>query len=354
MGIKKDPATGLWDVTYSKRPKGGGSPLSLRRKRLKSEAEAKKVERELIIEVERKLLEKSGETWKDVLKEFLDYNKGSNWTFKTHQNYESTLKAYTLQKWGKIAVKNITTGMIRDLITKDLKDVSESTRKSMWKYLNGTFNFALEKGYLLSNPVPKMKFRLGEKIEAVLNEDQIKLFLDRAEESGIEWYPVWKVGIFTGMRNGELYALKWSSVDLVNRKIIVREAWDNKAGFKPYPKNRHHRILEIPNPLLPLLKELKESRENEFVLPRIDKWDRGEQARELQIFLVAMGLPKMRFHDLRGTYCTLLLNRGVEPAKVMMMAGWSDLKTMARYLRKAGILLKGSTDVLDDVLDSEE
>lgn len=202
----------------------------------------------------------------------------------------------------------------------------------------------------MSNPVPRMKFRIGEKIEAVLNEEQIKVFLTAAKAAEIDWYPVWATAIFTGMQNGELYALKWSSVDIERRQIIVRESWDNKAGFKPYPKNRQHRILEIPNPLIPILEELGKKRENEFVLPRIEKWNRGEQARELQIFLMALGLPKIRFHDLRGTYCTMLLNRGVEPAKVMLMAGWSDLKTMARYLRKAGILFKGSTNVLDDIL----
>lgn len=138
-----------------------------------------------------------------------------------------------------------------------------------------------------------------------------------------------------------------------NRKIFVRETWNNREGFKDYPKNRQHRVLEIAPPLIPVLQELNERRENEFVLPRIERWDRGDQARELQIFLAGLGFPKIRFHDLRGTYCTMMLNRGVEPAKVMAMAGWQDLKTMARYLRKAGIMFKGSTDVLKGFLDEE-
>jgi integrase len=104
----------------------------------------------------------------------------------------------------------------------------------------------------------------------------------------------------------------------------------------------------MPNSLAPILCRLYESRTNEFVLPRITKGERGEQARELQIFLFMIGLPKIRFHDLRSTYCTILLNRGVERAKVMMLAGFADLKTLAIYMRKMGILLKESTKVLDD------
>lgn len=178
-------------------------------------------------------------------------------------------------------------------------------------------------------------------------------FLADAKEMEPEWYPVWATAVFTGMRSGELFALKWDSVDIAGRKIVVRESWDSKNGFKPYPKNRHHRILEIPNPLIPILKDLFLKRSNEFVLPRINKWERGEQARELQIFLFHIGLPKIRFHDLRSTYCTILLNRGVEPAKVMMLAGFADLKTLAIYMRKTGILLKGATNVLDDFVNEE-
>ena len=83
------------------------------------------------------------------------------------------------------------------------------------------------------------------------------------------------------------------------------------------------------------------------MLPRIDKWDKGEQARELRMFLQGIGLPVIRFHDLRATWATLLLSKGVEPIKVMIMGGWKDLKTMQFYVRKAGVEIKGITDCLD-------
>ena len=50
MGIKKDPITGLFSVSLSKRPRQGGPPISLKRIGIKSEAEAKRVERSLVIE----------------------------------------------------------------------------------------------------------------------------------------------------------------------------------------------------------------------------------------------------------------------------------------------------------------
>ena len=65
------------------------------------------------------------------------------------------------------------------------------------------------------------------------------------------------------------------------------------------------------------------------------------------MFLTGLGLPAIRFHDLRATWATLLLSKGVEPIKVMIMGGWKDLKTLQIYVRKAGVEMKGATDCLD-------
>ena len=79
-------------------------------------------------------------------------------------------------------------------------------------------------------------------------------------------------------------------------------------------------MVEIALPLLPLLKELKlRSADSHFVLPRINQWDEGYQASALRTFLLGLGLPVVRFHDLRATWATVMLGKGVEPAKVMII-----------------------------------
>lgn len=67
----------------------------------------------------------------------------------------------------------------------------------------------------------------------------------------------------------------------------------------------------------------------------------------LRYFLEGIGIPTIRFHDLRATWATIMLSRGIEPIKVMTMGGWKDLKTMQIYIRKAGVGIKGITDNLD-------
>jgi integrase len=192
-----------------------------------------------------------------------------------------------------------------------------------------------------------MKFQVGEKIKKVLTEEQVRHFLHQAQILRWEWYPHCAIAVYTGMRNGELYALTWDKVNFENEQMLVDSSWNNKDGFKS-TKSGDDRMVDIAPNLVPLLKELKlASGDTNLVLPRIDKWDKGEQARELRMFLSGLGLPAIRFHDLRATWATLMLSKGVEPIRVMIMGGWKDLKTMQLYVRKAGVDVKGITKCLD-------
>jgi integrase len=88
----------------------------------------------------------------------------------------------------------------------------------------------------------------------------------------------------------------------------------------------------------------KSNKDPNFVLPRSVKWDRGDQAKELRFFLKSIGLPEIRFHDLRATWATLLLADGKPAIKVMKAGGWEDMKTMDGYCRLAGVDIEGLTD----------
>ena len=96
-----------------------------------------------------------------------------------------------------------------------------------------------------------------------------------------------------------------------------------------------------------LILEIKRSSTDEFVLPRLKSWRSGDQARELRSFCRSIGLPEIKFHTLRACFATQLIGSGIEPVKVMKICGWKDLKTLAVYLRLAGIDEQGATDELN-------
>lgn len=222
-----------------------------------------------------------------------------------------------------------------------------SHQKNMLKFIRGVFKYAVEKNILQRNPTPEMKFRVGDKIKKVLTEEQVRILLNKGKEFNWEWYPHVAAAIYTGTKNGELYSLTWDKVNFDQRTILVDSSWNSKDGFK-CTKSGDDRMVEIAPPLLTLFKELKlQSSDSVFVLPRISRWDMGQQADALRMFLVGLGLPPCRFHDLRATWATIMLSKGVEPTKVIVMGGWKELKTLMIYLRKAGISIRGITDGLN-------
>ena len=66
----------------------------------------------------------------------------------------------------------------------------------------------------------------------------------------------------------------------------------------------------------------------------------------LKEFCRSVGLTPIKFHTLRACFATQLISDGVEPIKVMKVCGWMDLKTMARYVRLAGVDEMGITNYL--------
>ena len=346
MGIKQDEKSKTWTVTYSKRHPESRKPYSLMRKGIKTQAEARRIEKDLVLKMDEKFRKATVPSWKEIVNSYISDLNLRDVSRKTVETYKLCLEAHTLEDWGEKFVDEITSLEIRELIRVKASSRSPSHQKNILKYIRGAFNFAVEKGLIKANPTPAMKFKIGDKLKTVLTLEQVKIFLTQAKIMESEWYPIWAMALYTGMRNGELYSVTWDKVNLEQRRILVDSSWNKDDGFKD-TKSGDDRIVEIAPELLEILRKLKiQSFDSAFVLPRIDKWDKGEQARELRMFLQGLGLPRIRFHDLRATWATIMLSMGIAPIKVMSMGGWKDLKTMQFYIRKAGVDTLGISDAL--------
>jgi integrase len=345
MGYSKNEISGLWDVCYSKRHPITKVPYSLRRKGVKTEAEARRVEKALVLQLEEKLKAVVTPQWQELVDSYLSECDRQGFSKKTLSGMSDVLKAST-KCWNLRFIDSISTEDIRKVVKEDYAHRSLSHQKNVLKFIRGSFNHAFEKGLLGRNPTPQLKFRIGDKIKKVLTKKQARHLLEQAKIHRWFWYPHYVLALYTGMRNGELYALTWDKVDLDLRQILINRAWNSKDGFKE-TKSGYDRITEIAPSLLSLMKELRmETLTTGFVLPRSNLWDKGEQARELRKFLMLIGLPPVRFHDLRATWATFMLSNGIAPIKVMIAGGWKDLKTMQIYVRKAGVDIKGISDDL--------
>jgi len=272
----------------------------------------------------------------------------------TVRGYELTLRKRVNRHWNNTEINKISKSDIHDMIfAKQDAKISLSRRRSLLDMIRRLFQMAVDDGLLTHNPASGLKVKVPEVEQKVLTNTEVEILLKEAKITDHRFYPVWVLALTTGMRSGELMALRWPDIDLEGRTIAVNKQWTNKTGFIP-TKTRRHRIVPVSDDLLAFLREYKLQRgKSEWVLPRLVEWNNGDQAEVLREFCEAIGITSIKFHDLRATFITNLLARGESLARVMAIVGHTQLKTTNVYLRKAGVDIQGGTDKLGYSLPSE-
>ncbi len=250
--------------------------------------------------------------------------------------------------WNSKELRAISKMDVHELIFEKLSEgeATMHTRKAVLKIAKRIFQVAIDTGKLDRNPCQGLMVKVPESDMKVLSNTEAQTLLKNAQNTEHRFYPVWVVALFTGMRSGELFALKWTDVDMESRAVHVSRSWNSKNGMKS-TKNQKTRIVPMGDELLGFLKKLKLERgQEEFVLPRLLEWERGEAAKVLKAFCRVIQITEIKFHDLRATFITNLLSQGESLVRVMAIVGHADLETTTVYVRKAGIELKGGTDKL--------
>lgn len=346
MSVSQNTKTGKWEARAHYRHPVTGYPVTRKKSGFDSKKQAENASKKLRVALIEELAAKKAPLWTDAVDSTIKFklNEGT-WQTPTADNAKIILTAVTYESWVGRTIETITTEEIRLLIKAQIGTKSASYQQSVLKFIRTVFEHCVESGYIGRNPAPRIKHEQIDRVDNVLNLVQAKKLILEAHQQKIFWAPHWALALYTGMRNGELYALTWNDVDLEGRRIQVTKSYNKKVGIKS-TKTKHHRLVEINSELVPILLKLKESSldKSDPVLPRSRDWDKGEQARELRHFLSAIGLPQVRFHDLRATWATIMLQTpGVSIASVMAMGGWKKMETMQRYIRKAGIAIDGIT-----------
>jgi integrase len=262
-------------------------------------------------------------------------------------NYDKQLKKWVSPRWADQELRKITKAHVHKLIFEELdQNLSPNTKRTILKMVRRVFQMALEEGLVDRNPCTGIQVKVPDTEAKVLTNAEAEIFLREARAANHRFLPAWFLALATGMRSGELMALGWTDLDFEARIISVSKQWSSRFGFAP-TKTLRSRVVPISEDLALFLKELKLQRGSDpFVLPRLSEWEHGEQAKVTREFCVACGITPVKFHDLRATFITNLLSRGASLAQVMATVGHNQLKTTNGYLRKAGVEVKGVTDLL--------
>jgi site-specific recombinase XerD len=266
-------------------------------------------------------------------------------------DHVNRLRRYT-KIWLKVLASDIKKGEGRSLINSlTTQDLSKSKINKVKSSINIIYKWGIEEGLITANSSPVEGLSLkkdDEKVPMILSLDEVQKLLAEAKRRDHLWYHIWAVALLTGMRSGELMALKWSDIELDKMLIRVSRSFNTQMKIEKSTKAGYWRTIPISSELLEIINELKVMRVNEeFVLPRVAYWTSGYAGEILRQFLREIGIQKkVVFHTLRACFATHLLASGVEAVKVMAIGGWQDFKTFQIYVRMAGIEVAGATEGL--------
>ena len=256
----------------------------------------------------------------------------------TYSNYCYKLSRYLLPHLGTTPLYQVTSERIQEIIDIFMKEkLSPSSIQIIHCLLKKTLNDAKKQGLLYQNPCDAVKLpkRIPRKVRALTIEQQRSL-LKVVDKSDANKDQAVILALNTGMRIGEIAALKWSDIDF-NRGIIsitqtcnrVKSS-DNQRTIVNYDavkSTASHRIIPMNQKVWKLLKRLKEKSDAEFVFSIGDK---GCEPRVLTYHFHQLRkkarLENIHFHQLRHTFATRCLEAKVGITSVSALLGHASTK----------------------------
>ncbi|WP_027633087.1 tyrosine-type recombinase/integrase [Clostridium hydrogeniformans] len=256
---------------------------------------------------------------------------------------------------------------------------SSNVIKNLNKLLKTFFNYAVNEGYMIKNlcagkniVIPGESTVIKEEI-IPFTDDEIKSIKKALEKNRLKALILLDLG--TGLRRGELLALKWRNVDINNCELVVKETLKrvtiiNEDGSRTVetlthaPKTKHsYRSVPIPSNLIPILKEQQRIQKldklksgdsyisNDYVFTTEigNHIDERNLTRSYKRILEKADVKYRKFHNLRHTYATKLFQRNVPLKTVQVLLGHSDINLTANIYTH--VIPKEKSNAVDKLND---
>lgn len=267
------------------------------------------------------------------------------------------IKASTLRMYKSYVEKDIAPAFGDKLLLRDLRraDVAmlikslqqqkrgATTIKRIHAALSSALSDAVQDGLISENPAAGARLpKVDKKKVDVWGQVEALKFLDEASSHRLG--PLFELTILTGMRRGELCGLRWSDVDLVTRRIVVRtqlvqvgkEIVENDIKTEA----GQHRVVPLSDRAVTILMEWQIKQDQERAAwaeayrdsGRVFTYEDGAALRPgypskaFEYLIGKLGLPHMTFHDLRHLFASIQLKQGTPVGVVSKMMGHSNIQ----------------------------
>ena len=278
---------------------------------------------------------------------------------KTFDSYSGLVRLHIMPVLSEVKLVKITPQMLQKIYAdKITQGLSRRTVHYIHALIHMTLQQALKWG-LVSRNVSDLVDKPTNKRKpvSVWGIPQVATFLEAVKEH--RWYPIYVLAIYCGMREGEILGLHREDVDLLNRTIQIRHQAQYLPGqgiiIKEPKSDAGKRSIVIPGFALGVLTDYILSRKIDSGLLFTTSTGRLISCRNLLRHFhetsAAVGLPIIRFHDLRHTHASLMLAAGVNPKVVQERLGHSQISlTLDTYSHVMPGLQQAAADKFDELM----
>ena len=321
------------------------------RRGFKTMKEAKQAERNLLLDVEENGLPSNQSdgfqdpTFGELASLWLE-NYRTTVKPSTFENVRSKVEKMTEEHFKELKLKKITVAYCQRVVIELSK--TYVLYNHYLSVINRIFKYAVLMDILDSNPFDKVikpKSRQTQRKGNFLTKEELKEFLKLAQTATLSYFfPLVHLMSYTGLRQGETLALKWSDIDFENKKITVDKTAarikEKQTLQTPKTKNSK-RVISIDPTTLSILKSWKKDQikiyfkngkhfegDDNFIFTN----ERAEWVhihnfiRYFKRFIADQKLKPITPHGLRHTHASLLFSAGVEPKNISDRLGHSTVQ----------------------------
>lgn len=287
----------------------------------------------------------------------------------THERYEYAIEPHIKPALGRIKLKDLNPAQVRWFYRERLDSGrAPATVHKLHVVVHKSLKAAVADGLIPRNAAAGLKLpRITREEIDPLAEEEARRLLETVRGDRLE--ALYVLALHTGMRQGELLALKWDDVDLERGVLRVRRTLTHadKAYVLGEPKtSKSRRTIRLTTSVVNALRthlsrQLEEmERMGSLYQPGglIFATETGTiinpsnlRNRSFKPLLKKAGLPPIRFHDLRHTCATLLLSKDVNAKVVSEMLGHSSISvTLDIYSHLLPDMQEKAAKALEEVL----
>ncbi|MCP3031952.1 site-specific integrase [Halobacillus sp. A1] len=371
-GSVENRGNGSWRLTV-RLGKDKDNKYIRKRKTIKAKniTEARKRLAEFVTEIEAgAYIDPSKMKFEAFVSEWCDKYAKKHLAPKTLENHMYPIKNYLIPQFGHMRLDEIKTihiinylnSLENDGMRMDDKEggLSDSSILYHYRVLRNVFSRAKEWGIIKNNPVENVKRpKVSKEKTEVYTQEEVQELFHLLQDQPIHQRLIIKLAITTGLRRGELLGLQWEDIDLDTRTIEVKHSLQylNGEGFnlKTTKTKSSIRSVVVPTFIIEELKKYKHQKKKDK-LRAAELWEGGqydyvfssEFGKPLyptvpgtwwRRFIKRTGFKFIRFHDLRHTAATILINQGVHAKVISERLGHADIKTTmniyGQYVRQA-------------------